>query len=88
VSPPDYRDCLADGIDGRFGSRHAFCRATGIDPGQLSRVFAGRADLSLRALEKVLEVLHARLDIQTEEQAREQTSMAGAEEALAVARLG
>jgi hypothetical protein len=88
VSPPDYRDFLADLIDGRFGSRHEFCQATGVDPGQLSRVFAGRADLSLRALAKVLEVLHARLVIQTEEQAREQTSVARAEESLAVATLG
>ncbi len=54
----------------------------------MSRVFAGRADLSLRALEKVLEVLHARLVIQTEKQAREQTGVARAEEALAVATLG
>jgi hypothetical protein len=85
VSPPDYRDFLADLIDGRFGSRQAFCQATGVDPGQLSRVFAGRADLSLRALHKVLEVLQARLIIQTDEQAREQTSVARAEEALAKA---
>ena len=83
VSPPDYRDFLADLIDGRFGSRHAFCQATGVDPGQLSRVFAGRADLSLQALGKVLEVLQARLIIQTEEQSREQTSVASAEKALA-----
>jgi transcriptional regulator with XRE-family HTH domain len=84
VSPPDYRDVLADLIAGRFGSRHEFCQATGVDPGQLSRVFAGRADLSLRALQKVLEVFQARLIIQTDEQAREQTSVARAEEALAV----
>src|SRR6266487_5171192 len=64
VSPPDYRDFLLDLIDARFGSRHEFCQATGVDPGQLSRVFAGRADLSLRALHKVLEVLQARLIIQ------------------------
>src|SRR5262249_41527749 len=83
VSPPDYRDFLADLIDGQFGSRQAFCQATGVDPGQLSRVFAGRADLSLRALQKVLEVLQAQLVIQTKEQAREQTSVARAEEALA-----
>jgi hypothetical protein len=83
VSPPDYRDFLADLIDGRFGSRNEFCQATGVDPGQLSRVFAGRADLSLRALQSVLEVLDARLIIQTEEQAREQTSVVRAEEALA-----
>src|SRR6266446_6275153 len=68
VSPPDYRDFLADLIDGQFGSRQEFCRATGVDPGQLSRVFAGRADLSLRALQKVLEVQQAQLVIQTHEQ--------------------
>mgnify|MGYP001600009554 CR=1 FL=1 len=85
VSPPDYRDFLADLIDGRFESRLEFCRATGVDPGQLSRVFAGRADLSLQALQKVLELLQARLVLQTEEQAREQTSVARAEEALALA---
>src|SRR5262249_22797684 len=85
VSSPDYRDFLADLIEGRFGSRQAFCQATGVDPGQLSRVFAGRADLSLQALQKVLELLQARLVIQTEEQAREQTSVARAAEALALA---
>ncbi len=85
VSPPDYRDFLADLIDAQFGSRQEFCRATGVDAGQLSRVFAGRADLSLRALQKLLEVLQAQLVIQTQEQAREQTSVARAEEALALA---
>ena len=48
-------------------------------------MFGGRADLSLRALQNVLEVLHAQLIIQTQEQAREQTSVARAEEALALA---
>ncbi len=85
MSPPDYRDFLADLIDGQFGSRQEFCRATGVDPGQLSRVFAGRADLSMQALQKVLEVLQAQLVIQTQQQAREQTSVARAEEALAQA---
>jgi hypothetical protein len=47
--------------------------------------FAGRADLSLRALQKVLEVLQAQLVIQTQEQACEQTSVARVEEALALA---
>jgi hypothetical protein len=82
VSPPDYRDFLADLIDARFASRQEFCKATGVDPGQLCRVFAGRADLSIKALEKVLGVLHAHLVLQTEEAAREQTSVARAEEAL------
>src|SRR5262249_52737719 len=75
VSPPDYRDFLADLIDAQFGSRQEFCRATGVDPGQLSRVFGGRADLSIRALEKVLEVLHAHLVIQTDQEVREHTSV-------------
>ena len=83
VSQPDYRDFLADLIDAQFGSRQEFCRAAGVDAGQLSRVFAGRADLSLRALQKLLEVLQAQLVIQTQEQAREQTSVTRAEEALA-----
>ncbi len=85
VSPPDYRDFLADLIDSQFGSRQDFCQTTGVDPGQLSSVFAGRADLSLRALPKVLEVLQVQLVIQTHEQAREQTSVARAEEVLALA---
>jgi len=84
VSPPDYRDSLADLIDEQFGSRLEFCQSTGVDPGQLSRVFAGRADLSLRALQKVLGVLQAQLVIQTKEQAHELTSIHRAEEALAL----
>jgi hypothetical protein len=84
LSPPDYRDFLADLIDGQFGSRLEFCQATGVDPGQLSRVFAGRADLSMQALQNVLEVLHARLVILTDEQAREHSSIARAEESLAM----
>jgi hypothetical protein len=85
VSPPDYRDFLADLIEAKFGSRQEFCKTTAVDPGQLSRVFAGRADLSIRALQKVLEVLHAHLVIQTDEEVREHASVARAEEALAMA---
>jgi transcriptional regulator with XRE-family HTH domain len=85
VSPPDYRDFLADLIDARFGSRQEFCRKTGLDPGQLSRVFAGRADLSIKALAKVLDVLRAHLVVQTDEAVRAQTSIARAEEALTLA---
>ena len=84
VSPPDYRDYLADLIDTQFGSRQEFCRRTGVDPGQLSRVFGGRADLSIRALQTVLEVLHARLVIQTDEQVRAHTGVVGADAALAL----
>src|SRR5208282_4520010 len=85
VSPPDYRDYLADLIDAQFGSRQDFCRATGVDPGQLSRVLASRDNLSMKVLLQVLEVLHARLVIQTEEDAEAQTSLDRAMQALAAA---
>lgn len=82
VSPPDYRDFLADLIDTQFGSRQDFCKATEVDPGQLSRVLASRADLSMKVLQAVLEVLHANLVIQTDEESRERTSVARASETL------
>ncbi len=75
VSPPDYRDYLVELIDTQFGSRQEFCRATEVDPGQLSRVLASRGDLSMKVLQKVLEVLHAHLVIHTEEESRAQTSI-------------
>jgi hypothetical protein len=59
VSPPDYRDFLAELIDTQFGSRQEFCKATAVDPGQLSRVLANRADLSTNVLQNLLDVLHA-----------------------------
>src|SRR5713101_4599066 len=74
VAPPDYRDFLAELIDTQFGSRQEFCRATEVDPGQLSRVLASRGDFSMKVLQKVLGVLHAQLVIQTEEVARVRTS--------------
>jgi transcriptional regulator with XRE-family HTH domain len=83
VSPPDYRDFLAELIDTQFGSRQDFCKATGVDPGQLSRVLANRADLSMKVLQSVLQVLHANLVIQTDEDSRERTSVARAAESLA-----
>ena len=84
VMPPDYRDFLADLIDVQFGSRQEFCQATEVDPGRgSSRVLAGRSDLSIKVLQKVLEVLHANLTIQTDKEAREQISIDHAAEALA-----
>jgi hypothetical protein len=83
VSPPDYRDFLVDLIDAHFGSRQEFCESTELDPGQLSRVLAGRGDLSMKVLQKVLEVLHAQLVIQTEEEARTKTSVHRAVEVIA-----
>ncbi len=63
VAPPDYRDYLADLIEERYGSRSRFCEATGIDPGQLSRVFAGKADLSADLLRRALKALNAHLEV-------------------------
>lgn len=82
VAPPDYRDFLTELIDAQFGSRQEFCNATEVDPGQLSRVLANRGDLSMKVLQKVLEVLHAHLVIQTDEESRAQTSIDQAADAL------
>lgn len=83
VAAPDYRDYLADLIEERFGSRYKFCEATGIDPGQLSRVFASRGDLSLPALQKILHVLGAALVIQGEDAVQAKASPEEASRALA-----
>lgn len=85
VSPPDYRDYLADLIEDRYGSRYRFCKETGVDPGHLSRVFASRSELSLQSLQRILEALHAALIIQAEESLAERVSPKRAAEALAVA---
>lgn len=82
VSLPDYRDFLAELIDTQFGSRQEFCKATQVDPGQLSRVLANRADLSMKVLQQVLEVLHAQLVIQSEEDTCTRTSVDRASEAI------
>jgi transcriptional regulator with XRE-family HTH domain len=63
VARPDYRDYLADLIEERFGSRYRFCEATGIDPGQLSRVFTGKADLSAELLRRALGALDAHIEV-------------------------
>jgi hypothetical protein len=83
VSPPDYRDYLADLIDEKYGSRYKFCKETGIDAGHLSRVFASRSDLSLEALTKLLSVLGAVLIIQPEDDLKAHTSPEEASRALA-----
>src|SRR2546425_1074157 len=59
VAAPDYRDFLADLIDERYGSRYRFCKETGMDPGHLSRILAGRSELSLQTLQRILEQLDA-----------------------------
>lgn len=57
LSPPDYRDRLADLIEERFGSHYQFCKQTGIDQGHLSRVLAGKKHFAAKTLFDVLEAL-------------------------------
>lgn len=83
VAPPDYRDYLAALIEERFGSRYRFCQETGVDQGQLSRVFAGRSDLSLQLLQKLLDALHAKLVVELEETVRANSSPEEAKRVLA-----
>lgn len=85
LSPPDYRDYLADFIEVRFGSRQRFCEATNVDPGHLSRVFAGRADLSLENLQKVIQALHVAIVLQPEETVREHARAERAADSLVFA---
>ena len=80
VAPPDYRDSLADLIAEHFGSRYKFCQATGVDAGHLSRVLAGRADLSLDLLRQLQKPLHAVMILEPERSAAPEE----AERALAV----
>ena len=74
VAAPDYRDYLADLIEEHFGSRYRFCEATGIDPGQLSRVFAGKADLSADLLRRALKALNAHLEVRPNQETEQSFS--------------
>jgi len=85
VARPDYRDCLADLIEERFGSRYRFCQETGLDPGHLSRVLSSRSELSLQNLQRILTPLHAALVIRPEEEVAEQLAPGGALRVLAAA---
>lgn len=85
VAPPDYRDYLADLIEEHFGSRHRFCEATGIDAGQLSRVFAGKADLSAELLRRALKELDAHLEVRPNREAEQAFSREEAIDTLAEA---
>lgn len=85
VAAPDYRDYLADLIDERYGSRYRFCKATGMDPGHLSRILAGRSELSLQSLQGILKQLDAALVIEPEKALAERFSRERAVRALAAA---
>jgi hypothetical protein len=83
VAHPDYRDYLLDLIEEKYGSRYEFCKQTGVDPGQLSRVFASKADLSLPHLSELLRKLDATLAVETVDAHAERIRAEGAAEALA-----
>jgi hypothetical protein len=83
VAKPDYRDYLLDLIEEKYGSRYEFCKQTGVDPGQLSRVFASKADLSLPHLNELLAKLDATLVVESTRELEERISPAGAAEPLA-----
>lgn len=68
VAVPDYRDCLADLIEEKHGSRYNFCKESGVDQGQLSKVLSGKQDFSIELLEKILKLLGARMVIATNDE--------------------
>ena len=83
VTTPNYQNYLADLIDERYGSRYRFYKSTGMDPGHLSRILAGRSELSLQALQRLLEQLGAALVIEPEKALTERLSQERAVQALA-----
>src|SRR5207245_11055968 len=80
-----YRAYLAGWTDERHGSRYRFCKAAGMDPGHLSRILAGRSELSLQTLQRILEQLDAALVIEPEKALTERFSRESAVRALAAA---
>ena len=83
VAEPDYRDYLAALIREQFGSRNQFCLKTGMDPGHLSRVLDGRADVSIKNLENLLRILGATLVVRPLEEVRAEIYPEVARKALA-----
>jgi len=68
VGPPDYRDYLADLIEEKYGTRYRFCREHDLDQGHLSRVLAGKGDLSMELLGKLLSLLDAEFVVKPKEE--------------------
>ncbi len=87
VATPDYRDYLFELIEERYGSHNRFCQETGVDPGHLSRVFAGKSELSLQNFQRILDTLDAQLIIEPRASGPERWSPERAAEALAAAVL-
>lgn len=72
LSPPDYRDRIADLIESRFRSRYEFCKKTGIDEGHLSRVLGSKKHLAPETLFRVLEVLGVEIELVERDEVYEQ----------------
>jgi hypothetical protein len=85
TSPPDYRHYLLALIEEQFGSRYRFCKESGVDQGQLSRILSGKGDFSMDSLVRVLRALHASIVVQREEEVREAASPEKASRALEAA---
>jgi len=85
ASPPDYRHYLLALIEEQFGSRYKFCKESGVDQGQLSRILSGKGDFSMDSLARVLRALHASIVVQKEEEVRESASPEEASRALEAA---
>jgi len=82
AAPPDYRRYLLDMIEEKWGTRFRFCRETGFDPGQLSRILAGKANFSLKALQKITGLLNARLVIIPDEEMKKRIGPTQAKQVL------
>lgn len=74
VSPPDYRERIADLIESRFRSRYEFCKKTGIDEGHLSRVLGSKKHLAPETLFRVLEALDVEIELVEREEVYEQAA--------------
>lgn len=60
---PDYRDQLDQLIAAHFPSRYAFCRATGLDQGYLSRLLHKSTHISVERLNRALQRIGWRLQL-------------------------
>jgi len=82
VALPNYRDYLVDLIEEKYDSRYRFCKETGVDQGHLSRVLAGRAELSVQFLEKILRSLDSSLVIKPCDEIRADAELKKANDVL------